>query len=146
MESLPTGTAEEDNVRLQRDNDWLKAQLDAAQKTLALKHLPMPTEEQDDGDDPDYWSYAGLCAKYCAVLRRNAEIVDGHAELLSRLYAKEMHKGASFTVSEAMAADAVIMAERRIHTLKARLAHAEATAQAYKKAWEKALGEEGSGE
>ncbi len=133
---------ENENARLQRDNDWLKAQLAAAEKALALKHLPLPPEDEDeddtaDGEDPEYWSYAGLVAKYCALMRRNSEIVDGHTELLARLFRKETVAGAHFTVSEGAAADAVMMAEKRIYALKARLGQAEADVEAYKRAWEK---------
>jgi small-conductance mechanosensitive channel len=130
-------TIEGENTRLARDNAWLKSQLAAAEKALALKHIPLPTLDQEDGDDPDYWSYAGLVAKYCAALRREAEYVDGRTELVARLYLKEMAAGAHFTVSEGAAADAVIRAEKRIYALKARLAQTEANVGAYKRAWEK---------
>lgn len=132
-------TADEKMARLERDNAWLKSQLAAAEKALALKHLPLPTEEQEDGEDPDHWSYAGLVAKYCAVLRRNAEYVDARTELLARLYSKETVAGAHFTVSEGAAADAILQAAKRNYVLKASLAQAEANVEAYKKAWERAL-------
>ena len=130
-------TAEEKMARLERDNAWLKSQMAAAEKALALKHLPLPTDDQDDGEDPEYWSYAGLVAKYCAVLRRNAEYVDARTELLARLYSKEIVAGAHFTVSEGAAADAILQAAKRIYVLKASLAQAEANVEAYKRAWEK---------
>lgn len=132
-------TIEEQNARLQRSNDWLTAQLAAAQKALVRKHLPMPTDDQEDGDDPDYWSYAGLVAKYCAALRRETEYEDARTELVARLYMKEITAGAHFTVSEGAAAEAVIKAEKRIYTLKARLTVAEANVEAYKAAWEKGM-------
>ena len=130
-------TVEAENARLQRDNAWLKAQLVAAEKTLAMTHLPLPPDDYDDEEDPPYWTYARLAARYCAVLRRNDEIVDGHTELLARLFRKETVAGAHFTVSEGAAADAVMMAEKRIYALKARLVKAEADVEAYKRAWEK---------
>ena len=132
-------TAEEKMARLERDNAWLKSQLAAAEKALALKHLPLPTDDQEDGDDPEYWPYAGLVAKYCAVLQRNAEYVDARTELLARLYSKETVAGAHFTVSEGAAADAILQAAKRNYMLKARLGQAEANVEAYKKAWEKSL-------
>ena len=131
-------TVEAENARLQRDNAWLKAQLVAAEKTLAMTHLPLPPDDYDDEEeDPPYWTYARLAARYCAVLRRNDEIVDGHTELLARLFRKETVAGAHFTVSEGAAADAVMMAEKRIYALKARLGKAEADVEAYKRAWAK---------
>lgn len=130
-------TIEEKMARLERDNAWLKGQLAAAEKTLALKHIPMPTEEQEDGEDPDHWNYAGLVAKYCAVLRRNDEYVDARTELLARLFRKEIVAGAHFTVSEGAAAEAVTMAEKRIYALKVRLGKADADVEAYKRGWAK---------
>ena len=132
-------TAEEQNARLQRENDQMKAQLAAAQKALALKHLPLPTEEQEDGDDPGSWSYAGLCARYCAALRRETEYVESRTELVARLYLKEIAAGAHFTVSEGAAAETVIRAEKRIYALKTRLTAAEATVEAYKDARDRDL-------
>ena len=132
-------TAAEKMARLERDNSWLKSQMAAAEKALALKHLPLPTDDQEDSEDPEYWSYAGLVAKYCAALRRNDEYVDGRTDLLARLFLKEMAHGARFTVSEGEAADLVIRAERRIRGLKARLGQVEADVGAYKRAWGREL-------
>lgn len=132
-----TETIEEKMARLERDNAWLKGQLAAAERTLALKHIPMPTEEQEDGEDPEHWNYAGLVAKYCALLRRNDEYTDGRADLLARLFLKEMAHGARFTVSEGAAADAVIRADKRIRGLKALLGKAEADVSVYKMARER---------
>jgi hypothetical protein len=127
-------TLAEENSRLKRDNEWLKRQIAAAEKALSQKHLRFPTDEEEDGDDPDYFSHAGLIAKYCAVLRENTEFITNRTELLARLYLKEMAAGARFTVSESEAADLIIKADKQIRALTAQLASAKAKVDAHEAA------------
>jgi hypothetical protein len=127
-------TLAEENARLKRDNEWLKRQVAAAEKALSLKHLPMPTEEQEDGEDPDHFSHAGLIAKYCAVMRENTEFIVGRTELVARLYLKEMAAGAHFTVSESEAADLVIKADKQIRHFRNQLTYEKAKVDAHEAA------------
>lgn len=126
-----TETLAEENARLKRDNEWLKRQIAAAEKALSQKHLRLPTDEEDDGDDPDYFSHAGLIAKYCAVLRENTEFIASRAELLARLYLKEMAAGARFTVSEGEAVELVLKADKRIRALTTQLVYEKAKVDAH---------------
>lgn len=118
-DSRSADMAEEKMGRLERNNAWLKSQMAAAEKVLALRYLPKPLDDDEGSDDPDYWSYAGLVAKYCAALRRESEYIDGRTDLLAALYTKEVYgRGARVTVKEAEAGIALCAADRRIKQLK----------------------------
>lgn len=124
----------EENARLKRDNEWLTRQIAAAQKALSQKHLALPTDEEDDGDDPDYFSHAGLIAKYCALLRKNSELVESNAEICAHLYAKN-----TGVLTESAAAEKIILFDRRIRELKIALQRSIGDLDAYKMVHEREI-------
>ena len=131
-------TMEEENARLKRDNEWLTRQIAAAEKALSQKHLALPTDEEDDGDDPDYFYHAGLIAKYCAALRKNSELTDNNAELCAHLYKKNIAAGVGFvTLTESAAADKILLFDRRIRELKTALQRSVGELEVYKVAHER---------